>query len=61
MKVRYLGVLLILSVDACGLLESVQLPDNEQNIMVILSCDCLKYCSKVADDDYMGNNKEAYE
>ena len=61
MKTTYLGIRLILSTDACGLLEYVQVPDSDQNIMSVLSCDCLKHCAKVANDDYMGNNKEAYE
>ena len=60
MKVRYMGILLILTVDACGLLESIQVPDSEQNIMNILDCNCLRFCSKIANDDYMGNNVEAY-
>ena len=60
MKTTYLDVRLILSIDACGLLYSVQLPDSEQDIMNLLSCDCLKYCSKVANEYYMNTNMEAY-
>lgn len=60
MKTSYLGVELILNADSCGSLTGVQLPNSEQDISQILSCDCLRYCSKVVNEDYMDKNVEAY-
>jgi len=61
MKTTYLGVRLILSVNKnTGLLQGVQVPDSEQDVMDVLSCDALKHCHEVANKDYMDSHVEAY-
>lgn len=60
MKTMWQGIKLILSMDSCGLLKSVQLEDSAQDITMILSCNCLAHCSKIANQKYMTDNVEAY-
>lgn len=60
MMTMWMGIYLIVTADDCGLVESVQLPNSEQNIMLILSCDCMKHCCKVANLKYIRENMEAY-
>ena len=60
MKIKYKGIDLIVLWDECGFLSAVLLPDSSQDLMEILSCDTLKYCSEQVNKKYMDLNVEAY-